>query len=174
MPGTRAGCSGCCLEVGGAQRACGCAGVRGLGVCGSAVSSGRGRGPEAAGRGALSSAASPCRCRGPGVTALHTAGPGAAGRHRGRSSEETGAAPSLAQAENSLLNSWWCAGWVGEGCSRAACRQQPLLPVLAGRTQTLAAGTSAVALKPADKTALEGTGPSCLASGFPYCFAGCQ
>lgn len=25
-----------------------------------------------------------------------------------------------------------------------------------------------------DKTALEGTGPSCLASGCPYCFAGCQ
>lgn len=113
--------------------------------------------------------------------------------------------------------SWWCAGWWGAGRSRAACQTQPPPPVPAGRTQTLAAGTSAAEQKPAaqikknlinlqcfkvntdldrrplqflscdmkeeegklinkvpDKTALEDTGPSCLASGWPYCFAGCQ
>lgn len=160
--------------MGGAQQACGCAGAQSPGVCGWAVSAGRGRGPGAAGRRALSFAASPCRCRGPGVTTLHTAGLGAAGRRRGTRSEETGAAPSSGRAGNSLWNSWWCAGWEGAGCNRAACQRQPLPPVLADRTQTLAAGTSAVAQKPADKTALEGTGPSCLASGYPYCFAGCQ
>lgn len=94
--------------------------------------------------------------------------------------------------------SWWCAGW-GEGDhSRAAPQRQPLLPALADRAPTLAAGTSVVVQKPAtkdrkcestkhrsvfteeylqslpDRTGLEGTGPSCLASGCPYCFAGCQ
>lgn len=97
--------------------------------------------------------------------------------------------------------SWWCAGWGGEDHSRAAPQQQPLLPVLADRTPRLAAGTSVVVQKPAtkkgkiclywvipvvftfissillqlpDRTALAGTGPSCLASGCPYCFAGCR
>lgn len=63
---------GYCLEAGGAQRACGCAGARRPGVCSWAVSAGRGRGPGAAGRGVLSFAASPCRCWGPGVITLHT------------------------------------------------------------------------------------------------------
>lgn len=62
---------GCCLEAAGARQACGCAGARRPGVCGWAVSAGRGREPGAAGRGVLSFAASPCRCRGPGVTTLH-------------------------------------------------------------------------------------------------------
>lgn len=61
---------GCCPEAEGARRACGCVGARGPSVCGWVVSSGRGRGPGAAGRGLLSFAASPCRCWGPGVTTL--------------------------------------------------------------------------------------------------------
>lgn len=62
---------GCCPEAQGARRACGCVVARGPSVCGWAVSSGRGRGPGAAGRGPLSFAASTCRCWGPGVTTLH-------------------------------------------------------------------------------------------------------
>lgn len=61
---------GCCPEAEGARRACGCVGARGPSVCGWVVSSGRGRGPGAAGRGLLSFAASPCCCWGPGVTTL--------------------------------------------------------------------------------------------------------
>lgn len=102
-----------------------------------------------------------------------------------------------------IFTSWWCAGWGGGGRSRAAPQPQPGPPGPAGRTPTLAAGTTAEGQKAArntekgedqplpahtrvlaltfglslshlpDRTALEGTGPSRLASGCPYCFAGC-
>lgn len=54
-------------------------------------------------------------------------------------------------AESEDGTSWWCAGLEGAGCSRAARQRQPLLPAPADRTQTQAAGTSAVAQKPATK-----------------------
>lgn len=63
--------------------------------------------------------------------------------------------------------SWWCAGWEEEDHSRAAPLQQPLLPVLADRTATLAAGTSVVVQKPATKK----KGKICLYCEIPAVFA---
>lgn len=56
---------------------------------------------------------------------------------------------SLRKACFKAGTSWWCAGWVGADCSRAARQRQPPPPVQADRIQTQAAGTSAVARKPA-------------------------
>lgn len=61
---------GCCLEVQEARWACVRADARGPPACGWVLSSGRGRGPGAAGRGAPSFEASPCRCWVPGVRTL--------------------------------------------------------------------------------------------------------
>lgn len=58
---------------------------------------------------------------------------------------------SKKHAESEDGTSWWCAGSGGAGCSRAARQRQPLPPAPADRTQTQAAGTSAVAQKPAAK-----------------------